>query len=836
MENINKAIKKIKDAIFPYEADGDYDPLKSEEQGYEGRGSLYPYRAYDEINGLYINKSSYGFILDVSPMCGATENAVNILTSMITDGIAEGATVQVINWASPKVGDKLQEWSDARKEEGGVYAKLAAKRLEYFKDLQHEPLSHGSQYIIRDFRVLIAVSQPGEISEKSKEEMKGLKVQLKTTLKGIGVDSEEIEPSAFINFMDEIVNPNMEQSQKEREWNKYDNLADNLVRPGRVLKVEPDYMEYEDDEGETEISCYSVDKYPEVWAAWMGNDLIGSNNEDYLKIPCPFLTMFAFTYGDSDKQKNRAAMKSARTTQQVDQGIGKYLPMMNKKAEEWRFVMEKMGEGQKLVKAHYEVVLYSKKGKRKECEQAIKSLYSAKGWRLVKERYVQLQTWLSCLPFMHSEGMVKDLEKFSRTKTMLTWSCANLMPMQGEWKGMAKPYMMLFGRRGQPMFWNPFANKEGNYNVGVFGKSGGGKSVFMQELVSSIRGAGGKVIIVDDGYSFKNSSLLQGGAFVEFSGDEALCLNPFSILSETAFRADREYRADASALLRMVIGKMAKSVTKPTDMESSYIEEAVQKVFDKRGTKASIVDVRDEIAAIDDPRAKDLARMLFKYTEGSYKEYFEGENNIPMENPLIAFELSAIKGHKDLLSIVLMILMFLVTEKMYKGGRKVNISLVIDEAWSMLKGEGSGEFIEGIARRARKYEGNIISGTQSLNDYYKTEASRATIENTDWLCILPHKPEAVTKLKQEEKITMDDTGVMESAIRSLKKIDNEYGEAMIYGPNGWSIGRLLLDPYSLALYTSKGSEYEKIQEEVKKGKTLEEAIGVVADQIIKNRG
>ena len=183
-----------------------------------------------------------------------------------------------------------------------------------------------------------------------------------------------------------------------------------------------------------------------------------------------------------------------------------------------------------------------------------------------------------------------------------------------------------------------------------------------------------------------------------------------------------------------------------------------------------------------------------------------------------------------------MILMFLVTEKMYKGGRKVNISLVIDEAWSMLKGEGSGEFIEGIARRARKYEGNIISGTQSLNDYYKTEASRATIENTDWLCILPHKPEAVTKLKQEEKITMDDTGVMESAIRSLKKIDNEYGEAMIYGPNGWSIGRLLLDPYSLALYTSKGSEYEKIQEEVKKGKTLEEAIGVVADQIIKNRG
>ena len=227
--------------------------------------------------------------------------------------------------------------------------------------------------------------------------------------------------------------------------------------------------------------------------------------------------------------------------------------------------------------------------------------------------------------------------------------------------------------------------------------------------------------------------------------------------------------------------------------------------------------------------------MLFKYTEGSYSEFFQGDNEVSFENSLIAFELSAIKGHKDLLAIVLMILMFLVTEKMYRGGRKVNISLVIDECWSMLKGKGCGEFIEGIARRARKYEGNIISGTQSLNDYYKTEASKATIEQTDWLCILPHKPESVRDMKKAEKVVMDENGVMESMIKSLKKIDNEYGEVMIYGPNGWSIGRLLLDPYSLALYTSKGSEYRMIEEAVEQGIALEEAVNLVAEKIKKTK-
>ena len=828
-ENYQK-FKKYFQAI-----DGDQEPLKSEEASFEGKVSLYPYRIYDEIHDLYINKGSYGFIIEVAPLCGADENTVKILTSMITDGVGEGYTLQIINWASPRVGDYVDRWKKERVKTGGIYKKLAEKRHEYYKQAHIKPLASGSQYVIRDFRVIIAVSCEGELTNKGKEEMKSLRVQLKTTLKGIGVDSWDMAAESFINFMDEIVNPSFKQEREYIHWNKHDTLADNIATAGTVLEVEPGYLKAESDEGEVEIVGYSVSKFPTVWAAWMTGDLIGAALEDYLRIPCPFLTMFAFTFDGVEKANNVATIKSVRTQQQLEQGLGKFVSGIADKARDWKFVTEKIGDGQKLVKSHYEIILYAPKGKRRECEQALKSLYSAKGWKIMKERYVQLQTWLSCLPFMHSEGIKKDLKKFSRLKTMLTWTCANVAPMHGEWKGMEHPYVMLFGRRGQPMYWNPFANKEGNYNVAVFGKSGAGKSVFMQELVSSIRGAGGNVIIIDDGYSFHNSCVLQGGEFVKFSGEKPLCLNPFSILNQEAYENDKEYRADASDLLRMVIGQMAKSQEKPTSMENTYIEEAVDKVFKTKGTKGSIRDVRDAIAEIDDKRAQDLSRMLFKYTEGAYSEFFQGENEVSFENSLIAFELSAIKGHRDLLSIVLMILMFLVTEKMYRGGRKVNISLVIDECWSMLKGEGSGEFIEGIARRARKYEGNIISGTQSLNDYYKTEASKATIEQTDWLCILPHKPEAVRDMKKAEKVVMDEHGVMESMIKSLKKIDNEYGEVMIYGPNGWSIGRLLLDPYSLALYTSKGTEYRMIEEAVEKGMPLEDAINLVAEKIKKTK-
>lgn len=49
--------------------------------------------------------------------------------------------------------------------------------------------------------------------------------------------------------------------------------------------------------------------------------------------------------------------------------------------------------------------------------------------------------------------------------------------------------------------------------------------------------------------------------------------------------------------------------------------------------------------------------------------------------------------------------------------------LLIDEAWSMLKGGSMGEFVETYARTCRKYGGALATATQSLNDYYKSDGA-----------------------------------------------------------------------------------------------------------------
>ena len=129
-------------------------------------------------------------------------------------------------------------------------------------------------------------------------------------------------------------------------------------------------------------------------------------------------------------------------------------------------------------------------------------------------------------------------------------------------------------------------------------------------------------------------------------------------------------------------------------------------------------------------------------------------NAVPdLENALTVFELAELKGRGDVQGVVLMLVVFLATQRMYHGPRTRAKAIVIDEAWDLLSGEDSKAFLEGAARRARKYRGALVTGTQSVNDYYANPAARAAWENSDWVIFLAQKDESVELLKAENAST-----------------------------------------------------------------------------------
>ena len=793
---------------------------------------LLPYRNYNKLDEIYENVGSIGFILECIPLVGADEKTIASITSMVKHDIPEGGSVQFINIASPKVGPLLDEWAVERNGAGGIYAQLAENRLRYLKGFVWEPFFSSRNmprgFVIRDFKVLVAASLPMDVANKyGKERLLSLRSTMETTLNNNGMNCCNVAPGKFICLLDEIINPNRDIYPAKIKY--YEGMAINkqVCSPETKIEIRPQQLLFND--GDFEVRSLTVRNYPESWTQMESVDLIGDFNENMLQVPCPFITMFSFTVLNNEKGKAKAALKASRATQQVDTGVAKYVPELLTQQKDWSFVREKLKDGQKLVKTYYQVTVFAPRGMGDAIETTVREVYGSHGWQLARDRYMQMQSFMACLPFTLSEGLAKDMERLGRLKTMVSWTCSNVAPLQGEWKGMPEPYILFIGRRGQPMFWNPFKNTGGNFNVAVIGKSGAGKSVFMQDLVASMRGAGGRVVVIDDGHSFEHSCILQGGQFVEFTDRNKLCVNPFSIIDEQGFNTNGDYKTDVMLLVNRIVRQMCRAVVVTDDYENAVIEEAISAAWQDKGRAANITTVQRILAAHKDKRARDLAVMLFPFTKGgTYGAFFEGEANISLTHPLMVFELAELKTRKHLQGIIMMLLMFIVTEEMRKD-RTVNTSLVIDEAWDLLSGASSGEFIEGVARRARKYSSNIITGTQSMNDYYKNPAAQAAIENTDWYCFLSQTPESISQIKKNSRIELSPD--QERTMKSLQVVKDRFSEVMIKGPGICAVGRLILDKYSMALYSSTGSDYAKIQDLLSQGLTIGAATQEVADEM-----
>ena len=133
---------------------------------------------------------------------------------------------------------------------------------------------------------------------------------------------------------------------------------------------------------------------------------------------------------------------------------------------------------------------------------------------------------------------------------------------------------------------------------------------------------------------------------------------------------------------------------------------------------------------------------------------------------------------------------------------------------------------QGLPRR-RSQAGALVTGTQSVNDYYANPAARAAWENSDWVIFLAQKDESVELLKSEKRIHCDPG--MERALKSLTTADGRYAELVLHGPDGWRIARLVLDPWSVALFSSRGPAFAAVEKLKAEGLTTAEAIDRLAD-------
>ena len=177
--------------------------------------------------------------------------------------------------------------------------------------------------------------------------------------------------------------------------------------------------------------------------------------------------------------------------------------------------------------------------------------------------------------------------------------------------------------------------------------------------------SGGSAVVIDDGYSFRNSCEVLGGTHIDFS-DNQLQLNPFAAIDADAMQADADFSENVYSMLTAFIMGLAHPGGAISDIERAIITDAVQQVWKIKGREGKIDHVVLLLSKQDDDIARQLVKLLLPFTStNAYGRLFAGGCNIDLSHDLVVFEMSAVRDKSEIQAASMVLLIFLATQKMY---------------------------------------------------------------------------------------------------------------------------------------------------------------------------
>ena len=783
---------------------------------------------------------SLGFSIETDPQTGATDEMEKIISSIFVSCPAETG-IQVTLYGSPNINPMLEAQVKLVKEK--QFEEVAIRRSKYYQSGTGKSLFNNRVYLLRNFRCVISVSLPLSPFEQSEvEDAMRVRESIHATLRSAYLDGRDWTPDDLLEFASDFFDHekvfDCSTETRDRLTPEYDPdraIREQLSNPEIASCVSDEGIRFQKSGGkETTMQFFSVRNYPKYFRLNNMSSLIGDPYQAALSIPCPFLITMGAVVQDYESSRTYAQIKATRATQQASSFMARFQPELQDRKRDWDAVLGAFDDGKGTLRMYHQICLINNSPQEaSRSEHAIRAIWRARGFDITRDYYLQHQAFASMLPMTLSRPMQHDLVTFGRIYTKSLDNAVMTSPLIGEWKGTKTPLINLFGRRGQPMGFDLFDNTGGNYNFAVAALSGSGKSVFVNEMAYRYRAAGSKVWIIDVGRSYKNLCELMDGEFIEFADERQnkLCLNPFSMV--------RDINNDMEMLLPL-LAEMASPREPLNNYCYSALASAIKQVWEVKGRNSTVTDIYDllrtgklhDAAAIESELSR-MAVALEPFTKyGVYASYFEGQANIEFTKDFIVLELEELKSKRDLQAVVMQIIMYRITQEMYldRSRRKI---VIIDEAWDLMGSGSSGHFIEAGYRRARKYGGAFGTITQSVDDYYKTEATKATINNADWLFLLRQKPENIDRLSKEGKLTIDEW--MKRQLSSITTDHGFFSEIFVHSPMGSGIGRLLLDPFSMMLFSTRAEDFERIRSmRSEMGMTTAQAIEVLLDEKIKN--
>jgi type IV secretory pathway VirB4 component len=195
-----------------------------------------------------------------------------------------------------------------------------------------------------------------------------------------------------------------------------------------------------------------------------------------------------------------------------------------------------------------------------------------------------------------------------------------------------------------------------------------------------------------------------------------------------------------------------------------------------------------------------MARILQKYTTGSFAGLFDQKTNVELDKQMIVFQIRDLEEQLRPIAIYI-VLNFLWNRIRTELKKRI---LVIDEAWNLMQHEDSARFLYGIVKRARKYYLGVTTITQDVDDFVESPFGKPIITNSALQVLLKQSPTTVDNLQKLFYLTDGEKYVL---------LNSDVGQGILFAGYKHVAVEVIASPEEAKLITTKPSEVQKNEAE-----------------------
>ncbi len=432
---------------------------------------------------------------------------------------------------------------------------------------------------------------------------------------------------------------------------------------------------------------------------------------------------------------------------------------------------------------------------------------------------------------LQEEGFKSNLplntNLITRKHTFDRGSMATVFPFVNADAGMDSGVPIGMNKQtGLPLIFDNFSSSLSNYNMIIFGKSGAGKSVTIKTIMArSAILMGHENLVLDAEGEYVTMAEVLRGINIDISPKSDTVINIFDIETEIVkdeitgreryvLNIENKVEDVTQALLTMARGSTKSDEV--NELTKQIIAEIVAQAYKERGINSDpdslftsssdgITRVKKLMPTISDwydilevkaaENTNDTYRYHYDYLTKVMRQfckkfngqmaYFDGQSTYDLleGSKFININISQLE-ERFARPLAQQILLSWIWEKYVKKNSEDKTKararrVLVDEAWMLLAYPEAVDFLNTMARRARKRNVSLTVVSQKFQDFYENKSCQAVLTSADTKLFLAQDKSEIEYLKEVFKLSDGEADFLITCTRGEGLIKIGYSSAVI---------------------------------------------------------